>query len=383
PARGRLRPGSPSPTRLSRHRDIDRRRGLPLPVKLGMAGGILVLAWFCLMIGLGIIGPAVSSLVKGFGTMVASMTHITDSPSPSASGLVSDAPVIEPPDQPTTNVASADLTVLLPAAVVGLDGYSCRLYVTLPNAQPAVVAEAPVKGTSTLVFSTLTLAKGLNTFTATIVGPSGVESAQSKAVTVTLDVSKPKITITSPKNGASVKGTSVTVKGTTQPLSEVQIQDDANNAIVKDTADDAGVFSASITIAAGPNNLTISVTDPAGNGNTATIKVTRGSGTLGVTLSSTVYTFSRKSLPANVTFTAVVIGADGKPVAGATALFTVSVPGIPALVSPLITTNGSGKATFSATVPKGVMAGAGVADVLITMPNGNQTTTDHVALTVR
>ncbi len=347
-----------------------------------MAGGILVLAWFCLMIGLGILGPSVSSLVKGFGTMVASMTHITGSPSPSASGLVSDAPVIEPPDQPTTNVASADLTVLLPAAVVGLDGYSCRLYVTLPNAQPAVVAEAPVKGTSTLVFSTLTLAKGLNTFTATIVGPSG-ESAPSKAVTITLDVSKPKITISSPKNGASVKGTSVTVKGTTQPLSEVQIQDDANNAIVKATADDAGVFSAPITIAAGPNNLTISVTDPAGNGNTATITVSRGSGTLGVTLSSTGYTFSRRKLPANVTFTAVVIGADGKPVAGATALFTVTVPGIPALVSPVITTNGSGKATFSATIPKGAMAGAGVADVLITMPNGNQTTTDHVALTVQ
>ncbi len=348
-----------------------------------MAGGILVLAWICLMIGLGIIGPTVSSLVQSFGGMVGSMTHITDSPLPSGSGLVSDAPVIEAPDQPTTNVASADLTVLLPAAVVGLDGYSCRLYVTLPNAQPAVIAEAPVKGTSTLVFSTLTLAKGLNTFTATIAGPNGGESDPSKAVTVTLDVSKPKITISSPKNGASVKGTSVTVKGTTEPLSSVQIQDDANNAIVKATADDAGVFSASITIAAGPNNLTISVTDPASNGNAATITVTRGSGTLGVNLTSTVYTFSLKKLPTNVTFSAVVVGADGKPVAGATALFTVSVPGIPALVSPVLTTDASGKATFSTTIPKGAMAGAGVADVLITMPNGNQTTTDHAALTVQ
>ncbi|HEY5630253.1 MAG TPA: hypothetical protein VIR16_12165, partial [Candidatus Limnocylindrales bacterium] len=130
-----------------------------------MAGGILVLAWFCLLIGMGVIGPAVSSLVQSFGQMVGSMTHITSSASPSASGgVASDAPVIQQTD-PTTNVASVDLTVLLPPAVVGLDGYSCRLYVTLPNAQPTVIAEAPVKGASTLVFSSLTLAKGLNTFT--------------------------------------------------------------------------------------------------------------------------------------------------------------------------------------------------------------------------
>jgi hypothetical protein len=348
-----------------------------------MAGGILVLAWFCLMIGLGVVGPAVSSLVQGFGAMVASMTHVTSSAAPSASSVASDAPVIEQPDQATTNVASVDLTVLLPPTVVGLDGYSCRLYVTLPNGKPAVIAEAPVKGTSTLVFSSLTLVKGLNTFTATIAAPGGAESAPSKAVSVTLDVSKPKITITAPKNGASVKGTSVTVKGKTQPSSEIQIQNDANNAIVKANADDTGLFSAAITIAAGPNTLTITVSDPAGNDNTATVTVTRGSGTLGVTLSSTAYQFSRKKLPAHVTFTATVVGADGKPVFGAKALFTVSVPGIPALVSPEITTDRNGRVTFSATIPKGAMAGAGVADVLITMPNGTQTTTDRVALKVQ
>jgi Glucodextranase, domain B len=347
-----------------------------------MAGGILILGWFCLLIGLGVVGPAVSSLVQSFGEMVGSMTHITGSPSPSASGVASDAPVIQPPDQATTNVASVDLTVLLPPTVVGLDGYSCRLYVTLPNAQPAVIAEAPVKGASTLVFSSLTLVKGLNTFTATIAA-GNVESAASKAVTVTLDVAKPKITISSPKNGAAVKGTSVTVKGKTQPSSEVQIKNDANNATATTTADDTGLFSAAITVAAGPNTLTVTVSDPAGNGNTAKVTVTRGSGTLGVTLSSTVYQFSRKHLPANVTFTAVVVGADGKPVAGATALFTVSVPGIPALVSPTMTTDRNGKASFSATIPKGAMAGAGVGDVLITMPNGAQTTTDRVSLKVQ
>ena len=382
--RGRIRAAAPSPNRLSRHRSLERRRGIPLVAKFAMAGGILVLGWFCLMIGLGLIGPAVSSLVKGFGDMVGSLTHVIGSPTPSASGVVSGAPVIEPPDSTTTNTASVDLTVQLPATVVGLPGYTCRLYVTVPNADPTIVTETPVGGTSTLVLSKVGLAKGPNTFTASVIGPGG-ESAKSKPVTLTLDVAKPKVTITSPKNGSTVKSTStsVTVKGKTQPASAVRLQNDANGATATDTADDTGLFSAGIAIAAGPNTITITVTDPAGNGNTATITVVKGSGSLHVTLSGTVYQFNRKNLPTNVKFTAVVVGADGKRVSGATALFTVSVPGLQPLVSSPITTNSNGSATFSTTIPKGAMAGAGLATVLITMPTGTQTATDRAVLTVR
>jgi hypothetical protein len=343
---------------------------------------VLVLGWFCLMIGLGLIGPAVSTLVKGFGSMVGSLTQIVASPSPSASGVASGAPTIEPPDSPTTNVASVDLTVQIPSAVVGLQGYSCRLYVTRPNATPTLVTETQVGGTATLVLPAVPLAKGANTFTATVVG-GGAESAPSRSVTVTLDVTKPKITISSPKSGSTVKGTSVTVKGTTQPASDVRIQNDANGATATATADDTGLFSAVITIAPGTNNLTVTVTDPAGNGNTATITVTKGGGTLHVTLTGSVYQFTSKKLPANVTFTAVVVGADGKRVAGASALFTVAVPGLQQIVSSPITTDASGTATFSTTIPKGAMAGAGLATVLITMPTGTQTATDRAVLTVR
>ena len=114
-------------------------------------------------------------------------------------------------------------------------------------------------------------------------------------------------------------------------------------------------------------------TDPAGNSNTATITVTKGAGKLHVTLTGTVYQFNSKRLPTNVKFTAVVVGADGKRVAGASALFTVSVPGLQPLVSSPITTNASGTATFSSTVPKGASAGSGLATVFITMPTGTQT----------
>ena len=347
-----------------------------------MGGGVLVLAWFCLMIGLGLVAPAVSSVVKGFGGMVGSLTNIVAAPPPSASGAVAGAPAIDPPDPATTNVASVDLTVRVPTAVVGLPGQTCRIYVTLPSAKPVVVTEAPVGGTSTLVLPGVALVKGVNTFTATIVGPGG-ESAQSQPVTVTLDVSKPAITVTSPKSGSTAKGTAITVKGKTQAASEVRLQNDANGATVTVTADDTGLFSAVIAIAAGPNKITITVTDPAGNGNTATVTVTKGSGTLHVTLTGTVYQFNSKKLPTNVTFTAVIVGADGKLVPGATALFTVSVPGLQALISSPITTGSSGSATFSTTIPKGATPGLGLATVLITMPTGTQTATDRSVLTVR
>jgi hypothetical protein len=320
-------------------------------------------------------------MVKGFGSMVAGLTHLGASPTPSASGTPSDAPVIDPPDETIVNVASVDLTVHVPSAVVGQSGYKCRLYVAVGNAARAKVTEAPVGGTSTMVFSSVALAKGQNSFTATVVGPAG-ESSASQPVVITLDVSKPKIAISSPKNGASVTGTTITVKGATQAASDVRIQNDANGATANTTADDVGNFSMRIAIAPGPNNLTITVTDPAGNSSTATIAVSKGSGQLRATLTSSAYQFTAKKLPSTITLTAVVIGADGKPAPGATALFTISVPGLPAVVSSPITTDGTGTATFSTTIPKGAMAGSGVADVLITMPNGKQTTA-KAALTVK
>lgn len=334
------------------------------------------------MIGLGIIGPAVSGLAKGFGDMLGSLTHLAGSPTPSASGGITEAPVIEPPDSATTNAASIDLTVRVPQSVVGVAGYTCRLYVTLPDAQPVVVTETPVGGTSTLVLSGVALAKGANSFTATVVTASGAEGPASKAVSVTLDVSKPKVTVTAPKKNASVTGETVTVKGKTQPSSDVQIRNDNNGATANVTADDAGVFSAKIAVAAGSNTLTVSVTDPAGNGNTATVTVTKGTGKLHATLTSTIYRFTVAKLPQNATFTVTATGADGKPVIGATALFTVSVPGLAAIVSSEMTTDDNGMATFTTTIPKGAMTGQGVADVLITQKNG-QTTTARAALSVR
>ncbi len=352
-----------------------------MPVGALLAVAIVVLGGFTLWVSAGAIGPLVSSAVRSFGSFVTSVGNASPSASPLASGAVAPAPVIEPPDQAFTRTTTVDITVQVPVSVVGLTGYTCRLWVTLADAQPSIVTETGIGGTARLVLSGIALAKGQNKFQASIVGPGG-ESKLSAPVSYVLDTSRPKVTIISPTNGASVTRDTITVKGKTQADSSVRIQNGGNGATATDTADGTGLFSAPIAIAAGTNDLTVTVTDPAGNSNTTTVTVTRGTGRLKVVLASTLYSFRVNRLPRTITLTATVTGADGRHLGGATALFTVTVPGLQPIVSPTITTNANGVATFSTTIPKGTMAGPGLATVLITT-KGTSTATARAVLTVR
>jgi hypothetical protein len=377
----KVRPVSPSPDRLARHRRVERRRSLPLPVGALLAVSIVVLGGFMLWVGSGAVGPLVSSMVRGFGGMVASVGRTGPSATPLPSGAIADAPVIEPPDQQYTRQTAVDVTIHVSAAIAGSNSYTCRLWVTLPNAQPAIVTETKIGATAVLVLPAIALANGTNQFQASIVGPGG-ESKLSAPVTWILDTSKPQVTVISPANGSAAKTDTITIKGKTQAGSAVRISDAANGSTATATADGTGLFSGQIAVASGTNLVTITVTDPAGNGNTATLTITRGTGKLRVDLSGTAYQFKASKLPATVKFTATVTGADGHLLAGATALFTVSVPGLQAIVSSPVTTDGNGIATYSTSIPKGAMAGTGLATVLITT-TGTDTATARAVLTVQ
>ena len=83
-----------------------------------------------------------------------------------------------------------------------------------------------------------------------------------------------------------------------------------------------------------------------------------------------------------MTFTVQVTDPDGAPVADADALFTVSVPGLEAIVSGEIKTNENGTARFTTSIPKGAMQGSGLATVLVDTGEFG-TLTDRQVLTVR
>ena len=76
-----------------------------------------------------------------------------------------------------------------------------------------------------------------------------------------------------------------------------------------------------------------------------------------------------------------VTGPDGNVLAGATALFTLSVPGVEAIVSGEIQTNAKGVATFTTSVPSGATRGSGLATVLVTTDRAG-TITDRQVITI-
>jgi len=329
----------------------------------------------------GAVGPVVDGVGRGVGGFVASVTSVVSSPEPTPPPAITDAPSIVGPDEPYTNGDTVDVTVNVPPGIAGAEGYSVRLWATVADQEPQVVADEPVGPTASVILAGVELERGRNDFQASVVGPGG-ESELSPVVTWVLDQSKPKITITAPRDGASTGRDAITVKGKTQGRSSVRLQNDQTGATTTIEAGRDGLWEAVVAVAAGINTITVTVIDPAGNPNTETLTIRKGSGRLLASLTGTAYRFTASKLPRRVSFTVQVTGPDGRPLGGAEALFTVTVPGLEAIVSPTLTTSGSGVATFTTSIPKGAMAGSGLASVLVTTDRHGETT-DRQVLTVK
>jgi hypothetical protein len=348
-------------------------------MKAFLAASIVLLGGAILWAGAGQVGPFIASVVQGFGGLVSQVGTVA-SPTPTAVPDLAGSPTIESPAQPYTNDDTISVTVNVPAAVTGLDGYTVRLYVTLPDEDAELVVEEHVGQLSVQVLTGVTLAAGRNDFQAAIFGPGG-ESERSDVATWILDQSKPKVNVISPKDNAQVNRNIVTVKGKSQAGAEIRLQNAANGAIATTIAGSDGLWEAQLQVAAGGNSITVTATDPAGNQNTTVLTLRRGAGRLMATLSASAYRFKASRLPRQITLTVTVTDPDGRRLQGATALFTVSVPGLEAIVSREIRTNGDGVATFRTTIPSGAQKGSGLATVLVTT-DGDGSVTDRQVLTV-
>lgn len=378
----KTRPVTPSPTRLARYRRIERRRSLPLPLKAAFALAVVLLGAGVLSVASGAVGPLASGLVSGFGGIIDSVGNAVSSPEPTAAPSISDAPAIVPPDEAYTNEDAVDITVTVPASIVGAEGYAVRLWVTLKDQDAKLVSEGPVGPTSLQVMPGIDLEKGRNEFQASIMGPGG-ESELSEPVAWVLDQSRPKVKIIAPAKASSATSkSSVTVKGKTQARSTVRLKNDLSGAVVTVEAGKDGLFQAKVALDTGINRITITSTDPAGNPNTETITVRRGSGSMLVSLTGSAYRFNSKRLPQRVTFQVVVTDPGGRRLSGASALFTVTVPGLEAIVSSELLTNSNGVASFTTRIPKGALPGSGLATVLVTSVEYGEKS-DRQVLTVR
>ncbi len=340
---------------MSTHRKVERGPGIALPFRLLMISAVVALGIGVLLLatgGLGKVATAISSSFSGF------VSDITSTPVPSPTDPVAaDAPVLDAPDEPYTNQPTVDLVGTVPASVAGDAGSRIRLYVAIGDGDPGVVTEIPVGDSQHFLVPDVALSAGTNTFTATIVGPTDLESESSAAVAYILDTSKPRITIGSPKTNAVVNSKNVKIVGQTQGRSLLSARNASTNTTVGGAADGKGAFTLIVPLGTGSNTIQITATDPAGNPNTATLTVRRGTGSLTADLNASFYQLRLSKLPEPVTLTATVTDPDGRALAGARVVFTLAVPGVPAITSGQTVTGANGRATFTTTIPKGASKG--------------------------
>lgn len=329
------------------------RAGLALTV-MALGVGVFIVATGGLTRAMGAIG----SSVDGF------LTNLTATPSPRPTvAMIADSPLIERPSEPYTNEPSVDLVVTVPPSVVGDPDTRLRIYLSLPDQVAAPILEVAVGPTRRVVLPGVELTDGANDFTATLVGPAG-ESEPSPLVTFVLDTAIPKVTVTSPKNAATVNRPAVDLVGKTQGRSTLVARNEANNASVTGAAAADGKFKLTLPLEAGVNGITITATDPAGNVGTAVVAIRRGSGKLAAKVTASTYQVSVRKLPLSIDLGVLVTDPDGRPLEGASVTFILTVPGIPAVTAERLT-GGDGRAVFRTRVPKGATVGQAKLSVLV------------------
>lgn len=326
--------------------------------------------------GLGKVAEVVGGAFNGF------VADITRTPTPSAAEpTTADPPSLEAPDEPYTNLATVDLVGTVPAGAVGLADARIRIYLAIGKGNPGVAREVAVPASQHFLIPGMTLSPGSNTFTATIVGPTDLESDSSAAVTWILDTTKPKITISSPKANAVVNAKVAQIVGTTQGRSTLSVHNLTTNATVTGAADEKGKFSIGVGIGDGSNKIQVTATDPAGNVNAATVTVRRGTGALRANLTASFYQVRTSKLPETVTLAVIVNDPDGRPLEGASVTFTLAVPGVPAIASSTLTTGSNGRTSFTTSIPKGATTGQCSVTVIVhTTAFGD--TTDRTVITI-
>jgi len=378
PSSGRPKPTrttKPEAHRVRQHGGLGARRSrLPLPTRLLLALSVLALGGAVFLTATGGIGPVVATL----GSSVANaIDRLVATPLPTASQIVAtDSPIISAPASPYSRTDQATLRITIPQDVVGTTGAKLRVYVALAGLQAAPIAEVAV-ASSLNIDVPVKLTPGRNDFTASIVG--GFVSESSPIVTIIYDKEPPKVTVKSPKTGTTVNEPTVVIKGATEKGAQLLALNDANGtSITGGTAAD-GTFSLILGLEPGVNPIHLTATDAAGNASTTELSYTQGSGDMTANLSASLYRISVSSHPASLQFRVLVTDPAGAPLAGASAFFTLQIPGL-GPISGQVLTGADGRASFTTPLVGTIATGTGQATVLVTHPVFGQTT-DRVGLT--
>ena len=340
----------------------------------------LGVAYLTVTVGFGLIGTLVGGVGNAFGDSLARLTSQAPATVP-PSGVTLDTPVIDAPlNGGYTTDVSIPIQGTVPAGVVGKSGYKVNVYLLLDNGSRRKVASVEVGGTTRFLTTPVTLTEGANKLVATLAWSSG-EGQPSPVVTYTLDTKPPKVTISSPKHGANVNSSTVDVSGSTDAGATVAIRNEQapGGSLKSITVGDDGRYTLTVNVVAGSNTIDITSTDQAGNTATTSVTITRSYGQLAAHLAVSPPKFRTSSHP-TLKLTTHASSFGGAPLAGATVTFTVAIQGLAPMVSPELTTDSTGTATWQVAVT-GATSGTGQASVLVTSSTGDVVTATAAIVT--
>lgn len=371
-----IKASAPDRRRVRQHPGLSaRRQRTPIVIRTGLILAVVLLAGGVFLVASSGIGAGLTALAGGFSN---AWNRLVATPVPTASDLPpTDSPRIAVPGQPYTNQASIDLDVAVPVAVLGDPNAKVRIYLALEGLQATPVVDLPVGTTSRMVVP-FTLTEGRNDISATLLRGAD-ESEHSPIVTWFLDLTKPKISITSPKDGSSINTPNATIKGTTQAGSTLVVRNPANSASVTALAARDGSFEIELPLVDGTNEITIAATDPAGNTAEKTLTLKQGNIDMRVRLTASLYQISVSRHPSQFQLTVLVTDPKGHPLPGAKAFFTLQIPGL-APISNQLYTGVDGRARFTTPLVGTLQKGTGNATVLVTHDVYGEAT-DRIKLT--
>jgi hypothetical protein len=371
-----IKAAAPDRRRVRAHPGISsRRRRTPLVIRTALVMAVVLLAGGVFLLASGGIGAGLTALAGGFND---AFNRLVATAVPTSTDLPpSDSPRIASPEQPYTNQASVSLDISVPVASVGDPTAKVRIYVALEGLEAAPLVDVPVGTTSRMVVP-ITLTEGRNDISATLFRGEN-ESERSPSITWFLDLTPPKISIGSPKDGASINTPNATIKGTTQAGSTIIVRNPANNASITALAARDGTFEISLPLVPGDNQIEIDATDPAGNTAQKTLKLTQGSTDMRVRLTASLYQISISHHPSSLQLTVLVTTPKGDPLPGARAFFTLQIPGL-APISNELFTGIDGRARFTTPLVGQIQKGNGNATVLVSQDTYGEGT-DRITLT--
>jgi hypothetical protein len=358
---------------MRRYRPLKTTIRVSPPTAMFLICAAVLLGLLTLTVGVGLVSNLVGGVADALGNSFnhsSSQAPVTAPPS----GVQLDTPVLDaPPSNGFTNQSTVLLQGTLPAASVGKTGYTVHVYAQGKNGAQREVATVAAGGTTRFITGAVALTTGANVFTATLSTPGG-EGRASPAVTYTLDTTPPQIVITSPVSGTRVNVSTVSVSGTCDAGATISIHNEQapGGSYSSQVAGQDGKFKLSVSVVAGPNTIDLAATDLAGNNATTSMILKRDYGQLAGHLSVTPSKFASSS-QTTLKLTVRATSFNGGPLANAKATFTVMIQGLGPIVSPELTTDATGTATWQVAV-SGASQGIGQASVLITSPDGDQVT---------